>query len=186
MFFLPLTPSRPLRKWLQMQSMCVWTDEEKIVNFTIHAMAITVLNDYLHFSEVCHLQTFEENLTISFYCAGDCRISFIDARCTPFACNPLCRILEHYPIVFNQSIIDGMLLTEYECYACILHEIGHLLVHTEMGVDKEIECDKFAAYRGYAHHLISALRKMDSLITVEELESRISAIENYAHGQQNR
>lgn len=150
-------------------------------------MAIIVLNDYLRFSEVDQLKNFEENLTISFYDTGDCRILCIEANDTPFACNPVCRIQEHYPIVFNQSIIDCLQLTEDECYACIFHEMGHLLGRSDAtGVDKEKECDMLSAHNGYAYHLISALRKMSDLITEEELESRISALENYAHGQQNR
>lgn len=99
--------------------------------------------------------------------AGDFRIVFDIkdkmASCfycdEPFASNSVIKA-----IWYNQSKADEFLLTKEERFACIAHELGHLLdaprAEGEDQQDREKKADGFAVRLGLAEHLITALEKL--------------------------
>ena len=70
-------------------------------------------------------------------------------------------------IFYNASVCTMMELTDEEQYACITHEIGHLLDETPLpegqttSEEREFNADKKVIELGLQEHLISALRKFN-------------------------
>ena len=96
-----------------------------------------------------------ENLSISIVVPGD-YLENIFEKTEPFSCNCKC-------IWYNEKIVQEIGLNKEECYACIAHEIGHLLDKRGMEDDQQVReknADKFACKLGLSENMISALEKM--------------------------
>lgn len=94
---------------------------------------------------------------------------------TPFACTPDVKFGECYPIFFDDSIIQECKFTTNEEFACIMHEIGHLL-NKEKKLDtllKEILCDNFVIEAGLSIALMNALIKMADLKLIDETSAEL-------------
>lgn len=96
-----------------------------------------------------------EDLSISIVVPGDYLESIFE-NFEPFSCNCKC-------IWYNERIVQEIGLDKEECYACIAHEIGHLLDKRETEIDQQVReknADKFACNLGLSKYMISALEKM--------------------------
>lgn len=105
------------------------------------------------------------------------------------------------PFVFNRAINKGSIwyneykvneigLDQEECYACIAHELGHMMDpnqrNPEHQQDREIYADSIACDLGLGDSMISALHKMidyqqpngaaDDNVCIDNLQERINVI----------
>lgn len=64
-------------------------------------------------------------------------------------------------IYLSQSEIGNLGLTEPEIYACLAHELGHIIYGMQpFGGDAETRADSFAAELGLASQMISVIEKI--------------------------
>lgn len=106
------------------------------------------------------------------------------------------------PFVFNRAINKGSIwyneykvneigLDQEECYACIAHELGHMMDpnqrNPEHQQDREIYADSIACKLGLGDSMISALHKMidyyqrsnraaDDNVCIDNLQERINVL----------
>lgn len=106
------------------------------------------------------------------------------------------------PFVFNRAINKGSIwyneykvneigLDQEECYACIAHELGHMIDsnqrNPEHQQDREIYADSIACKLGLGDSMISALHKMidyyqqpngaaDDNVCIDNLQERINVL----------
>lgn len=106
------------------------------------------------------------------------------------------------PFVFNRAINKGSIwyneykvneigLDQEECYACIAHELGHMMDPNQRNLehqqDREIYADSIACELGLGDSMISALHKMidyylqsngaaDDNVCIDNLQERINVI----------
>ena len=106
------------------------------------------------------------------------------------------------PFVFNRAMNNGCIwyneykvneigLDQEECYACIAHELGHMMDSSQRNLehqqDREITADRIACELGLGNSMISALNKMidyyqqpdgaaDNNVCKDNLEKRINVL----------
>lgn len=106
----------------------------------------------------------------------------------PFAFN---RAINNGSIWYNECKVNEMGLDQDECYACIAHELGHMMDPSQRNLehqqDREIYADSIACKLGLGDSMISALHKMidyyqqpngaaDDNVRIEKLQERINVI----------
>lgn len=106
----------------------------------------------------------------------------------PFAFN---RAINNGSIWYNECKVNEMGLDQEECYACIVHELGHMMDPNQRNLehqqDREIYADRIACKLGLGDSMISALHKMidyyqqpngaaDDNVRIEKLQERINVI----------
>lgn len=112
--------------------------------------------------------------------------AFCDSE--PFAFN---KAINKGSIWYNECKVNEMGLDQEECYACIAHELGHMMDpnqrYLEHQQDREIYADRIACDLGIGDCMISALHKMidyyqqpngaaDDNVRIEKLQERINVI----------
>lgn len=104
----------------------------------------------------------------------------VDMRDTPFGSNPSVTVAGNNLIVYNQSFIDNLGLSDKEVLACIAHEIGHHIKREALdgkeSSEKETACDSVAEELGLAFYMATALCKMSDIINPKDLEFRLKAL----------
>ena len=106
------------------------------------------------------------------------------------------------PFVFNRAINKGSIwyneykvneigLDQEECYACIAHELGHMMDSSQRNLEhqqkREIYADSIACKLGLGDSMISALHKMidyyqqpngaaDDNVCIDNLQERINVL----------
>ena len=138
---------------------------------TIHQDYKNFANQYLSF--ICKL-TEGHDISVNISPCEQCPL--INCSNTPFATNPIVKENNSYIIAYNSQIINDCGLSELEEYACILHEIGHLINagHAE-GDDLEVLCDNVAVKANMTLHLITTLYKMQEKLGFN-LQTRIDKL----------
>lgn len=106
----------------------------------------------------------------------------------PFAFN---RVINNGCIWYNEYKVNEIGLDQEECYACIAHELGHMMDpnqrNPEHQQDREIYADRIACELGLRDSMISALHKMidyyqqpngaaDDNVRIENLQERINVL----------
>lgn len=144
---------------------------------------MTIRQDYNDFAK--KYQSFLNSHTVGLELMVDIRPSeecpMVGCNDTPFATNPIVKVGGANIIVYNRQIINDCSLSLFEQYACLLHEIGHLVNvgHAE-GDDLEILCDHFALEANMTVYLILALYKMQERLGVN-LQTRIDTLYSHLH-----
>ena len=115
---------------------------------------------------------------------------FAQAFCDsdPFASN---KALNKGSIWYNEHKVNEIGLNQDECFACIAHELGHMIDPNprdpEHQQEHEIYADKIACDLGIGDSMVSALRKMidyyqqhregdENNVNIENLQDRIEAL----------
>lgn len=142
---------------------------------------ISFLNDFHGFAE-----RFSSKLN-ALYPTIDRRIMFLssddsrrsaDCGDSPMVSNP--RPLSGvFHIVYNASTIQSLGLTEYELWAIVAHEVGHILISGRNIVEDfedELKCDSYASILGIQFSLATALLKMSNLMQKDEFNKRMAAV----------
>ena len=79
----------------------------------------------------------------------------------PFAFN---KAINKGSIWYNECKVNEIGLDQEECYACIAHELGHMMDSSQRNLehqqDREITADRIACELGLGNSMISALNKM--------------------------
>ena len=79
----------------------------------------------------------------------------------PFVFN---RVINKGSIWYNEYKVNEIGLDQEECYACIAHELGHMMDPNQRNLehqrDREIYADSIACKLGLGDSMISALHKM--------------------------
>ena len=106
----------------------------------------------------------------------------------PFAFN---RAINNGSIWYNECKVNEMGLDQDECYACIAHELGHMMDPNQRNLehqqDREITADRIACELGLGDSMISALHKMidyyqrsnraaDDNVCIDNLQERINVL----------
>ena len=106
----------------------------------------------------------------------------------PFAFN---RAINNGSIWYNEYKVNEMGLDQDECYACIAHELGHMMDPNQRNLehqqDREIYADSIACDLGLGDSMISALHKMidyyqqpngaaDDNVCIDNLQERINVL----------
>lgn len=106
----------------------------------------------------------------------------------PFAFN---RAINNGSIWYNECKVNEMGLDQDECYACIAHELGHMMDSSQRNLehqqDREITADRIACELGLGNSMISALNKMidyyqqpdgaaDNNVCKDNLQKRINVL----------
>ena len=106
----------------------------------------------------------------------------------PFAFN---RAINNGSIWYNECKVNEMGLDKDECYACIAHELGHMMDPNQRNLehqqDREITADRIACELGLGNSMISALNKMidyyqqpdgaaDNNVCKDNLQKRINVL----------
>ena len=106
----------------------------------------------------------------------------------PFAFN---RAINNGSIWYNECKVNEMGLDQDECYACIAHELGHMMDPNQRNLehqqDREITADRIACELGLGNSMISALNKMidyyqqpdgaaDNNVCKDNLQKRINVL----------
>ena len=106
----------------------------------------------------------------------------------PFAFN---RVIDNGCIWYNEYKVNEIGLDQEECYACIAHELGHMMDpnqrNPEHQQDREIYADRIAYELGLGDSMISALHKMidyyqrsnraaDDNVCIDNLQERINVL----------
>lgn len=106
----------------------------------------------------------------------------------PFAFN---RAINNGSIWYNEYKVNEMGLDQDECYACIAHELGHMMDPNQRNLehqqDREITADRIACELGLGNSMISALNKMidyyqqpdgaaDNNVCKDNLQERINVL----------
>lgn len=100
----------------------------------------------------------------------------VDCENTPFATNPNITMNDAKIIAYNTDVVRICNLSEFEQYACLLHEIGHLIYAGQTTEENlECTCDNVAVEANMTIHLISALYKMQDKLNIN-LQARIDLL----------
>ena len=106
----------------------------------------------------------------------------------PFAFN---RDINNGCIWYNEYKVNEIGLDQEECYACIAHELGHMMDSSQRNLehqqDREITADRIACELGLGNSMISALNKMidyyqqpdgaaDNNVCKDNLQKRINVL----------
>lgn len=106
----------------------------------------------------------------------------------PFAFN---RDINNGCIWYNECKVNEIGLDQEECYACIAHELGHMMDSSQRNLehqqDREITADRIACELGLGNSMISALNKMidyyqqpdgaaDNNVCKDNLQKRINVL----------
>ena len=106
----------------------------------------------------------------------------------PFAFN---RVINNGCIWYNEYKVNEIGLAQEECYACIAHELGHMMDPNQRNLehqqDREITADRIACELGLGNSMISALNKMidyyqqpdgaaDNNVCKDNLQKRINVL----------
>ena len=106
----------------------------------------------------------------------------------PFVFN---RVINNGSIWYNEYKVNEIGLDQEECYACIAHELGHMMDPNQRNLehqqDREIYADSIACKLGLGDSMISALHKMidyyqqpdetaDNNVCKDNLQKRINVI----------
>ena len=106
----------------------------------------------------------------------------------PFAFN---RAIKNGSIWYNEYKVNEIGLDQEECYACIAHELGHMMDSSQRNLehqqDREITADRIACELGLGNSMISALNKMidyyqqpdgaaDNNVCIDNLQERINVL----------
>ena len=106
----------------------------------------------------------------------------------PFAFN---RAINNGSIWNNEYKVNEIGLAQEECYACIAHELGHMMDPNQRNLehqqDREITADRIACELGLGNSMISALNKMidyyqqpdgaaDNNVCKDNLQKRINVL----------
>ena len=106
----------------------------------------------------------------------------------PFAFN---RAINNGSIWYNEYKVNEIGLDQEECYACIAHELGHMMDPNQRNLehqqDREITADRIACELGLGNSMISALNKMidyyqqpdgaaDNNVCKDNLQKRINVL----------
>ena len=106
----------------------------------------------------------------------------------PFAFN---RAINNGSIWYNEYKVNEIGLDQEECYACIAHELGHMMDPNQRNLehqqDREIYADSIACKLGLGDSMISALNKMidyyqqpdgaaDNNVCKDNLQKRINVL----------
>ena len=106
----------------------------------------------------------------------------------PFGFN---RVINNGSIWYNECKVNEMGLDQDECYACIAHELGHMMDPNQRNLehqqDREIYADSIACKLGLGDSMISALHKMidyyqrsnraaDDNVCKDNLQKRINVL----------
>ena len=112
--------------------------------------------------------------------------AFCDSE--PFAFN---KAINKGSIWYNECKVNEMGLDQDECYACIAHELGHMMDPNQRNLehqqDREITADRIACELGLGNSMISALNKMidyyqqpdgaaDNNVCKDNLQKRINVL----------
>ena len=106
----------------------------------------------------------------------------------PFVFN---RVINKGSIWYNEYKVNEIGLDQEECYACIAHELGHMMDPNQRNLehqqDREIYADSIACDLGLGDSMISALHKMidyyqrsnraaDDNVCIDNLQERINVL----------
>lgn len=106
----------------------------------------------------------------------------------PFAFN---KAINKGSIWYNECKVNEIGLDQEECYACIAHELGHMMDSSQRNLehqqDREITADRIACELGLGNSMISALHKMidyyqqpdgaaDNNVCKDNLQKRINVL----------
>lgn len=106
----------------------------------------------------------------------------------PFAFN---KAINKGSIWYNECKVNEIDLDQEECYACIAHELGHMMDSSQRNLehqqDREIYADRIACELGLGNSMISALYKMinyyqqpngaaDDNVCKDNLQERINVL----------
>ena len=106
----------------------------------------------------------------------------------PFAFN---KAINKGSIWYNEHKVNEIGLDHEECYACIAHELGHMMDPNQRNLehqqDREITADRIACELGLGNSMISALNKMidyyqqpdgaaDNNVCKDNLQKRINVL----------
>ena len=106
----------------------------------------------------------------------------------PFAFN---KAINKGSIWYNECKVNEIGLDQEECYACIAHELGHMMDPNQRNLehqqDREIYADSIACKLGLGDSMISALHKMidyyqqpdgaaDNNVCKDNLQKRINVL----------
>ena len=106
----------------------------------------------------------------------------------PFVFN---RVINNGSIWYNEYKVNEIGLDQEECYACIAHELGHMMDPNQRNLehqqDREITADRIACELGLGNSMISALNKMidyyqqpdgaaDNNVCKDNLQKRINVV----------
>ena len=106
----------------------------------------------------------------------------------PFAFN---KAINKGSIWYNECKVNEIGLDHEECYACIAHELGHMMDSSQRNLehqqDREITADRIACELGLGNSMISALNKMidyyqqpdgaaDNNVCKDNLQKRINVL----------
>ena len=112
--------------------------------------------------------------------------AFCDSE--PFAFN---KAINKGSIWYNECKVNEIGLDQEECYACIAHELGHMMDSSQRNLehqqDREITADRIACELGLGNSMISALNKMidyyqqpdgaaDNNVCKDNLQKRINVL----------
>ena len=112
--------------------------------------------------------------------------AFCDSE--PFAFN---KAINKGSIWYNECKVNEIGLDQEECYACIAHELGHMMDPNQRNLehqqDREITADRIACELGLGNSMISALNKMidyyqqpdgaaDNNVCKDNLQKRINVL----------
>ena len=112
--------------------------------------------------------------------------AFCDSE--PFVFN---RVINKGSIWYNEYKVNEIGLDQEECYACIAHELGHMMDPNQRNLehqqDREITADRIACELGLGNSMISALNKMidyyqqpdgaaDNNVCKDNLQKRINVL----------
>ena len=112
--------------------------------------------------------------------------AFCDSE--PFAFN---KAINKGSIWYNECKVNEIGLDQEECYACIAHELGHMMDSSQRNLehqqDREITADRIACELGLGNTMISALNKMidyyqqpdgaaDNNVCKDNLQKRINVL----------
>lgn len=95
----------------------------------------------------------------------------------PFAFN---RAINNGCIWYNENKVNEIGFDQEECYACIAHELGHMMdpnqINPEHQQDREIYSDRIASELGLGDRMVSALHKM-----IDYYQQPNGAADDYVH-----
>ena len=106
----------------------------------------------------------------------------------PFVFN---RVINKGSIWYNEYKVNEIGLDQEECYACIAHELGHMMDPNQRNLehqqDRKITADRIACELGLGNSMISALNKMidyyqqpdgaaDNNVCKDNLQKRINVL----------
>ena len=154
-----------------------------LLGFYGQRQKMTIRQDYKDFAKlylpILNTISNDCDITIDFCACDECQL--INCDDTPFATNSVISINGVKIVAYNTEIISECNLSEFEQYACLLHEVGHLL-NAGQATDGDIECscDNVAVKANMTIYLISALYKMQDKLGVN-LQDRIDVLHSHLH-----